>query len=49
LLLGFLAIVATLALAGFVLLWIPVVIGGIVLAVASAAIRRRWRQWTGVR
>ncbi len=50
LLIGFLAAVALIALAGFVLFWIPVVIGGILLAFAAAAIRRRWWQlrawWT---
>jgi hypothetical protein len=35
--------IAALALAGFLLVWIPIVIAGILLAFASASIRRRWR------
>jgi hypothetical protein len=43
--LGLIAGIAFLALAGFLLIWIPLVIAGILLAFASAAIRRRWLLW----
>jgi hypothetical protein len=43
LLLAVLASIAFLALAGFLLIWIPIVIAGLLLAFAAAAIRRRWR------
>jgi hypothetical protein len=43
--LALIAAVAFLALAGFLLLWIPIVLGGILLALGSAAIRRRSRLW----
>lgn len=47
---GFVAAVVLLVLAGIVLLWVPILVGGILLALLSGAIRRRWRQlqvWRG--
>ena len=45
--------IAFLVLAGFLLFWIPVVIAGILLAFAGAAIRHHWRllraRWSGPR
>ena len=50
LLLSLLAAAAFLALAGFFLLWVPIVLGGILLALGAAAVRRRWyrlrARWT---
>ena len=43
LLLCLIAGIAFLALAGFLLLWIPIVIAGVLIAIASAAIRHHWR------
>ena len=43
LLLGLIAGIAFLVLAGLLLFWIPVVIAGILLAFATTAIRRHWR------
>lgn len=44
LILGVILAVIFLVLAGIVFLWIPILIGGILLAVASGTIRYRWRQ-----
>ncbi|MGZ5897623.1 MAG: hypothetical protein ACXWJ6_15380 [Xanthobacteraceae bacterium] len=41
---GVIVAVILLVLAGIVFLWIPILIGGILLAVASGTIRYRWRQ-----
>ena len=51
LLLSLLAAVAFLALAGFFLFWLPIVLAGIVLAFAVAEVRHGWRRvrawWAG--
>lgn len=39
---GFVVAVVFLVLAGIVLLWIPIVVGGILLALLSGTIRRYW-------
>jgi Flp pilus assembly protein TadB len=44
LILGLIAAVVLLVLAGIVLLWIPILVGGILLALLSGAIRYRWRR-----
>ena len=44
LLLGLIGAVMLLVLAGVVLLWIPLLIGGIFLALLSGSIRYRWRR-----
>jgi hypothetical protein len=44
LILGLIAAVAFVALASVVLVWIPLLILAVLLAFASGAIRRRWRQ-----
>jgi len=45
LLLGLIAAIAFLVLAGLIILWVPILIGAILLALLSAALRRRgwWR------
>jgi hypothetical protein len=45
LLLSLLAAIALLALAGFFLFWVPIVLAGVLLALGAAAVRRRWRSW----
>lgn len=45
LILGLIAAVAFLVLAGLVLLWVPVLIGAILLALLSGTVRYRWRQF----
>jgi hypothetical protein len=50
LILGLFAAVVFLMLAGVVLLWLPIVIGGIILALLSSALRTYWarlRRWAG--
>ena len=51
LIVGFLAAISFLVFAGLVLFWIPLLIGGILLALISSAVRYRWRQfqswWSG--
>lgn len=51
LLAGLVAAVVLVLLAGIVLIWIPVVVGVILLALLSASLRRHWRQlhlwWAG--
>jgi hypothetical protein len=53
LVLSLLAAVAFLAMAGFFLFWMPIVLAGILLALGAAAIRYRWRRlrawWSGAR
>jgi hypothetical protein len=53
LIVGFIAALAFLAMAGLLLIWIPILVGGILLALLSGAIRRRWRRlrawWVGGR
>jgi hypothetical protein len=44
LILSVLAALALIALAGFFLFWIPIVLGGLLLAFGVATIRRRWRR-----
>jgi hypothetical protein len=44
LLLSTLAAIAFLALAGFLLFWIPIVLAGILLALGAAALRHRWNR-----
>jgi len=46
---GFVVAVVFVVLAGIVLLWIPILVGGILLALLSGAFRRQWRQWGGDR
>jgi len=41
---GFVVAVVFLVLAGIVLLWIPIVVGGILLALLSGTVRRYWQQ-----
>jgi hypothetical protein len=45
LILGLILAIIFLVLAGIVFLWIPILIGGIVLAMASGALRYRWRRF----
>jgi hypothetical protein len=45
--LGLIAAVVLFVLAGVVLIWIPVVVGGILLALLSGAIRYHWRRLQG--
>jgi hypothetical protein len=40
---GLVAALAFLAMAGLLLVWMPILIGGILLAMLSSKIRRRWR------
>jgi hypothetical protein len=40
---GLIAALAFLAMAGLLLVWMPILIGGILLAMLSSKIRRRWR------
>jgi hypothetical protein len=53
LVIGLIVAVLFLVLAGIVFVWIPILIGGILLALASGAIRYRWRRlqawWAGGR
>jgi hypothetical protein len=42
---GVVAALAALAIAGLLIVWIPILIGGIALAFLSNAIRRRWYQF----
>jgi Flp pilus assembly protein TadB len=44
LVLGAIALLAVLAVAGMVLLWLPILIGAIVVALLAGAIRYRWRR-----
>ena len=44
LLLGLIAGVAFLVVAGLIILWVPILIGGILLALLSGFFRRRWRR-----
>jgi hypothetical protein len=51
LIVGLFAAIAFLVLAGLLLFWIPIVVGGILLALVSGVARYRWRQlqawWSG--
>jgi Flp pilus assembly protein TadB len=50
LVLGAIALLAVLLVAGMVLLWLPILIGAIVVALLAGAIRYRWRRlrsWLG--
>ena len=53
LIVGVIAALAFLAVAGLLLVWVPILIGGILLALLSGTVRRRWRQlrsrWAGQR
>ena len=44
LIVGLIAAAVFLVLAGLVLLWIPIVIGGVILALLSGSIRQNWRR-----
>lgn len=50
---GFVAALAFLAMAGLLLVWMPILVVGIVLALLSNKIRRQWRRfklwWAGAR
>jgi hypothetical protein len=51
LIVGFVAALAFLAMAGLLLVWMPILVVGIVLALLSSTIRRQWRRfkmwWAG--
>ncbi len=47
LVLGLIAAVVVVVLAGVVLIWIPIVVGGILLALLSGSIRTHWRRLQG--
>ncbi len=50
---GFIGALAFLAMAGLLIVAMPILVGGLLLALLSGAIRRRWRQlqawWAGAR
>ncbi len=53
LIVGFIGVLAFLAMAGLLIVAMPILIGGIALAFLSSAVRRRWRRlqawWAGAR
>jgi hypothetical protein len=53
LIVSFIGFLAFLAMAGLLIVWIPILVGGILLAFLSSAVRQRWRRlrewWAGAR